>query len=267
MPRGISIHLAVPRPQGTCCVQYALERSIDAAWKMAEIARATGFSVREPLIGAQVTADVVEAVLRGAACELVNGDVLLVTFAGHGCRDVVSAAGQVARFTESWCLADRRVYDTDLFAMWPAFHPGVRIILVSDSCFSGTIGGDKDLITAEGWERWRERRDALQAEVTRQWGLDADCSKQVVPITATGAAIRASVLILAASPENEPAVDGLFTITLRQVWERGAFSNYCELMARIRSALFGQQLPSMSFLGKPFPEFLRQKPFTIEPPV
>lgn len=269
--RGLSVHLAVPVPPDGCCAKHSLDRSVEAAITMAAVARAAGFSVREPLTGTQVTSDVVEAILRGAACELVAGDVLLLTFAGHGCRDVVSTGtGHIQRLSESWCLADRRIYDSELFTLWPAFRSGVRIILWSDSCHSGTIGGPLPGLREDAWDKWREVRADLQRATAEAWGVTGECQRRILPVLEEPPAIQASVLVLAACNEVQTAEDGLFTAKNRAVLDGGGADHYCDLMDRVEHEILpirDDQTPSISLLGRPFPEFLKQNPFTVKPPV
>jgi hypothetical protein len=47
---------------------------------------------------------------------------------------------------ETWCLQDRQFLDDELFQHFRLFKPGVRIIVISDSCHSGTV--TKDIPTA-----------------------------------------------------------------------------------------------------------------------
>src|SRR6185369_3810224 len=40
---------------------------------------------------------------------------------------------------ETWCLWDRQLIDDELYCLWSRFKPGVRIVVLSDSCHSGTV--------------------------------------------------------------------------------------------------------------------------------
>ena len=43
------------------------------------------------------------------------------------------------RSDETWLAFDRQIVDDELYALWGKFKPGVRIIVLSDSCHSGTV--------------------------------------------------------------------------------------------------------------------------------
>ena len=47
------------------------------------------------------------------------------------------------QYDETWLLNDRDLIDDELYALWAVFAPKVRIIVLSDSCHSGTITRDR----------------------------------------------------------------------------------------------------------------------------
>ena len=76
--------------------------------------------------------------IRAAAKQLKRGDFFLLTYSGHG--------GQVADVTgdeddhqdETWCLYDGELIDDELYVELSRFATGVRVLVLSDSCHSGT---------------------------------------------------------------------------------------------------------------------------------
>lgn len=149
MTRGVSIHVGLNEVDPNHYVDengnpwdgrlYACEA--DAA-KMAELATGLGYEVRPPLLSQQATVAAVSAALEDVAQGLEPGDALLITYSGHG--------GQVENtnprndpepdnLDETWCLFDRQMLDDELFALFSKFRPGVRIVMFSDSCHSGTV--------------------------------------------------------------------------------------------------------------------------------
>lgn len=74
-----------------------------------------------------------------AAKELQKDDILLVTYAGHGGQVPDASGDEVDSRDETWCLFDRQLPDDELYRMWRYFSPGVRILVLSDSCHSGTV--------------------------------------------------------------------------------------------------------------------------------
>jgi hypothetical protein len=137
--RGLSIHIGVnridPAHYGTAGVLHGCENDARA---MEALARAQGFEPRM-LLTTDATSAQVLAALRDAASRLRTGDILLLTYAGHGAQvpDLDDEAED--RQDETWCLYDRMVLDDELYAAWGQFAAGVRIAVLSDSCHSGTV--------------------------------------------------------------------------------------------------------------------------------
>lgn len=77
----------------------------------------------------------------GEMAEIMNsGDLLVVSYSGHG-GQVPDINGDETDdgLDETWCLYDGQLLDDELHAAWMKFQPGVRILVFSDSCHSGTI--------------------------------------------------------------------------------------------------------------------------------
>lgn len=137
--RGLSIHIGVnridPAHYGTAGILHGCENDARA---MEALARAQGFEPRM-LLTTEATSAAVLAALRDAAGRLRTGDILFLTYAGHGAQMPDLNNEDEDRQDETWCLYDRMVLDDELYAAWGDFAPGVRIALLSDSCHSGTI--------------------------------------------------------------------------------------------------------------------------------
>lgn len=272
MARGISLHFAVSTPGPGCCETSTLASPRANAATMADIARKKGFWVREPLLDSRVDSHAVLRALRGAACELEPADILLLTFAGHGCE----ATGLRPAFEpkdQGWCLTDRLFLDNELDKALEAFQPGVRILIVSDSCHSRTISGGPFLPkeAPAGHAAFAAMRDARAEQIAADWGLEDECRLLVLPTTPHPEnRIQASVIVLAASLDHQNAreVSGvaLFTTALKAVTEEDRFETYCGFMNEISGRVSLQrptQVPAMGFAGIPNPAFARQRPFTI----
>lgn len=71
---------------------------------------------------------------------LDEGDVFLLTFAGHGSQiENIGNDFEVSGYDQTMCFYDRMVIDDELGQLWSLFKPGVRILVISDSCHSGTV--------------------------------------------------------------------------------------------------------------------------------
>ncbi len=67
---------------------------------------------------------------------LNTDDFLLITFSGHGAR---KKSGEYNNYDEGWCLYDKIVFDDELVDLLTDFNEDVRILIISDSCFSGGV--------------------------------------------------------------------------------------------------------------------------------
>jgi len=102
------------------------------------------------------------------AAVMSRGDLLVVSFSGHG-GQVPDGNGDESDdgLDETWCLYDGQLLDDELHGAWMKFRPGVRILLFSDSCHSGTVlkmlrmdfESPKRIEDFES--RWRQRRQLL----------------------------------------------------------------------------------------------------------
>jgi hypothetical protein len=105
---------------------------------MAAIAGQAGFRVRKLLTAAATKQNIKGSLVRAAA-GLLPGDILLVTYSGHGGQYPDQNGDETDdRMDETWCLFDGQVVDDELAALWGTFQPGVRVLVFADSCHSGT---------------------------------------------------------------------------------------------------------------------------------
>src|SRR5690349_18204302 len=87
----------------------------------------------------EATADSVIAAIGQASNDLGPQDILFLTYSGHGGQVADEAGDEDDGKDETWVLYDRQLVDDELYALWAKFQPGVRIIMLSDSCHSGTM--------------------------------------------------------------------------------------------------------------------------------
>jgi hypothetical protein len=104
---------------------------------------ARGFSVTS-LIDAQATkaamADGVKTVIGQAG----TGDVVVITFSGHGTYVPDMDGDELDGLDEGLCPYDLQtgggaLLDDEIHALFAARKPGARLVLISDSCHSGTV--------------------------------------------------------------------------------------------------------------------------------
>jgi metacaspase-1 len=139
MAQGISLHLGLnqidPAVYGT---GNDLAGCVNDARAMQALAVAQGFQTTLMLDEQATSASVIQAIA-GAASSLRAGDMLLLTYSGHGSQVPDKNGDEPDGSDETWCLYDRMLIDDELNQLWSQFSAGVRIFMLSDSCHSGTV--------------------------------------------------------------------------------------------------------------------------------
>ena len=92
------------------------------------------------------------------------GDFFLCTYSGHGgqVRDK-NHEEESDRSDETWVLYDRQLVDDELYALWATFKPGVRVVILSDSCHSGSVTKEHRRGRPGRRRDGRDRRHAVAA--------------------------------------------------------------------------------------------------------
>lgn len=76
--------------------------------------------------------------LKRAAQTLKSGDTFVFYYSGHGGQQPDTSGDETDGQDETLVAYDRQIIDDELNDIWLSFKPGVRIIMLSDSCNSGT---------------------------------------------------------------------------------------------------------------------------------
>lgn len=90
------------------------------------------------LVDSRATRRGVVQAMRTAANALKEGDLFVMSVAGHGARETLDGNGGTS-VHESWCLWDGKLLDDEIVSVVREFAPGVRIVMVNDQCHSGGI--------------------------------------------------------------------------------------------------------------------------------
>lgn len=263
MAQGSSLHLGL-NAVDPCSYDGAWEGRLVGAVQDAEdmyaIACAQGFQASK-LLEEAVTREAVIKAIRCASETLQAGDILLLTYAGHGGRLPDKSGDESDGYDETWCLYDGHLLDDELNLLWQGFAAGVRILVISDSCHSGTvtrgaIGQPRAMPDKVAVDTWRNRREFYRDLLE---GMETDCT----------APPAASVRLLSACREDQSAYDGLpngfFTKTLKEVWDNGHFAgDYTRFFEQIYERMYQYQPPAHVFTGQPDTFYDTQKPFQID---
>jgi hypothetical protein len=241
---------------------------------MQSIATEQGFSA-SMLLTADATVENVMNALTDASGKLGAGDILFVTYSGHGgqVRDLHN--DEPDNVDETWCLFDRQVADDELYAAWGQFAAGVRILVLSDSCHSGTvtktIERERDQLIQALEEGTLPRVRALPLGViagtyvahrdTYDGVQERNASDETVDVAAT-------VLLVSGCQDDQVSLDGAFngafTAALLRTWNNGAFAgDYPSFHAAIVERMPNTQRPNYFLSGAADAAFEAQRPFSI----
>lgn len=307
MPTGVSIHIGVNHVDrlhyGDPC---RLDGCVGDARAMYALAREEGF---EPhlLLNEQATAGAVLGAIAEAAPRVGNDGFLLLTYSGHGGRlrdrsDDPKDYDHLDLTDETWCLHDRQLVDDELYECWTKFAAGARVLVVSDSCFSGgvirtgdrpdearrrrrTLWGavpapeaeealrttqsaaerNRGRVVRGGHARRRALNDMRTRRVYRQNRREYEALKETLR-NRPRQPVEAQVMVLSAAQESETAADGkengAFTKALLEVWGGGAFQGDYAALYEAVLKRLAPRQNPMLLMLHP-PAFIRQRPFTI----
>jgi hypothetical protein len=141
MSVGYSLHIGLNRidPSHYAGSAGRLRGSESDALAMQSIAKSMGFVDKILLTKDAIRERVINLII-DASRKLLNGDFFLVSYSGHGgLLPNLNNDPEPVGYDQTWCLFDAQLVDDELKFLWSSFKPGVRILVVTDSCFSGTI--------------------------------------------------------------------------------------------------------------------------------
>jgi hypothetical protein len=269
MAKGISLHIGLNfvdpgRYNGWDGKLNACEND---ATDMERIAAVQKFET-SLLLREKATRDNVIKAIRQASTDLKAGDIFYISYSGHGGQLPDLNGDEPDGQDETWCLFDGEFLDDELNELWVGFKKGVRILVTSDSCHSGTIikeATNNMVIFSDFSPRFMDSQHALSTYISNRDFYDKLLLKQK-DISATD--IQASIILISGCQDNQYSYDGTFngafTGALKRVWNGGQFNkNYKIFHRQIQYLLPAYQSPNYLVYGIPDPDFENQNPFTI----
>ena len=243
---------------------------------VADIAKAKGFKTQTLVTRSATRKNVIQAMDK-AAGSLQAGDIFLLFYSGHGGQVPDMNNDEDDHQDETWCLYDGEFVDDELYALWRKFAPGVRILVFSDSCHSGTVtkmayyqgtatARGQGVTSREVRYRFMPPDVALRTYRNNKTFYDR-ILKAKVP-SEKQPAVKATVLLISGCQDNQLSADGdfngLFTAQLLKVWKNGAFKgDYKKFHKMIVNRMPPDQTPKYFKVGAANPKFEAQKPFTV----
>ena len=220
------------------------------------------------LLGQKATRENVISHLKEASKRLESGDIFLLSYSGHGAQLPDKNGDEPDGQDETWCLYNGQMLDDELDELWTLFKSDVRIVVVSDSCHSGTILRAKSNSNyGEFTPKFLSSQKSMNTYLKNKDFYDEILLKQK-DISKIEKMTQASIILISGCQENQFSFDGpkngVFTSVLKKVWNNGKFEgSYRTLHRRILSRLPEYQSPNFLTYGKVNKEFERQRPFTI----
>jgi hypothetical protein len=259
-----------------------LAACVNDAKCMQQIADNLGYS-STLLLDEEATADRVICEIGRAANELDENGILLLTYSGHGGQMPDADGDEDDNKDETWVLYDRQLVDDELYNLWNQFSAGARIVVLSDSCHSGTVTRDREyqaLAVSPGLaHHYRTKAGPARFRAMPMQTAAADYQRRRrfydAQQFAAGARKRAdmgaSVLLISGCQDNQLSsdgdVNGLFTAKLLEVWGNGDFEgSYVAFHQAIVERMPATQTPNYYIVGTSNPDLEAQKPFTVAVP-
>lgn len=289
-PKAMSLHIGLNEVSAAAYAGWTgpLAACEFDANDMAAIAKSKGMKSTLLLTKKGTRANVLAA-LRAAAKALTAGDLFFMSYSGHGGQVPDVSGDEADKQDETWCLFDGQLIDDELYFELSRFKPGVRILVLSDSCHSGTVTRagpplpgtphqrPKLMPSAVGLRVYAANKafyDQLQRDVAQAaGGVSADPDTALANVAVSGrltaivSKFNPAVILISGCQDNQTSMDGdhngAFTEQVLKVWNHGAFKgNYAELHARARQGLPPTQSPNLFTLGGAA-AFLKQTPFAV----
>ncbi|HET7524605.1 MAG TPA: caspase family protein [Burkholderiaceae bacterium] len=255
---------------------------------MAEIAKSIG-AKPTVLLTKKATRSAVLGTMRAAAGSLGADDLFFLSYSGHGGQVPDVTGEEDDKKDETWCLYDGQLIDDELYAELARFKAGVRVLVLSDSCHSGTVTREVPVpgaaidarpkwmptaVAMRTYEANKEFYDKIQRDVAAAAGarpVDPDAALSQVAASGRLAAIvknfAPAVVLISGCQDNQTSMDGdhngAFTEQLLKVWNHGAFKgNYGLFHKQILAKMPSTQSPNLFTLGRAG-KFLAQQPFKV----
>ena len=289
-PKALSLHLGL---NGVSAAAYAgwdgpLAACEFDAQDMAALAKSRGMKPTV-LLTRKATRAGLLLNMRQAAQTLKAGDLFFMSYSGHGGQVPDTNGDEADKKDETWCLYDGQLIDDELYFELSKFAAGVRVLVLSDSCHSGTVTREgpptvptagprprlmPDAVARRVYAAHQAFYDGLQADVARAAGqayVDPDAALAQVGSAAQAGqlvgAFKPAVVLISGCQDNQTSMDGehngAFTEALLKVWNHGAFQgSYSSLHARVKASMPATQTPNLFVLGVAA-GFLKQAPFTV----
>lgn len=292
MAKAISLHVGVNIVGPIGPTSQPLVGAVNDARAMYNLPALETFDRRELLVDDAATLQTVITRITAAASDLDSGGIFVFTFAGHGSFIGDEDQDERDHNDETLVLYDYMLSDDVLGRdLWPTFKPNTRILMIADSCYSGTVfevppeaiptpftkpfsltGKHYSIASPQGSGRSRSSeviRTISENSRLRHIWANREFYDKLSGGLPENPNLNPSIILLAACRDHETTQDGnphgVFTQALLDALRSSPPpAHYDDLINEIRTRLRGRpQMPMLSTTGQHNPAFLAQRPFTI----
>jgi hypothetical protein len=283
MPKGHALVIGINRvdPNHYDGWDGALKVCEADANKIAAYLKKQKFGSVTKLLTKEATRPNVISALDNLAAKSNTGDLVVVYYSGHGGNEIPDFNKDEDdpwsdRYDETWCLYDAQLVDDELYYQWKKFRKGVRIVVMSDSCFSGDIaklvvlakkGPSKAMPKKEGEKTYQKNKKFYNKLVKELASKELKTFK-----TNKKGKIVASLLQISSSQEFQTSNaetdqfpnNSLFTAVLFKIIKSAKkIKSYEQLIATLKQSMPDFQMPKEQMLGDLSLKLQLDKPFSI----
>jgi len=251
--------------------------SSDANYMMG-LMQKLGFDDSKIFVNEKATTKNLIAKVKSCSKKLKKGDLLVITYSGHGSQMHDFNKDEQGKEDGTWCFYDRQLIDDELRHLWGLFKKGTNILVILDACHSGTSfkalfgkGRNRSFgAIADGLDEFRPRVKSMdQFKSGEVFNENKKVYRKIVnresfPLDK----IKASVQLMAACQDEEQALAGsiisYFTdFILSTIGNTKKIKNYKQLFDAVKkkSQKEIKVTPNWASIGPETDFFLKNRPF------
>ncbi len=196
---------------------------------------------------AAATRDGILSSLYRAAENMTNGDIFVFYYSGHGGQQPDFNSDEMDGKDETLVAYDREIIDDKIHEALIKFSTGVRIVMISDSCNSGT--------NYKGIRSIDANENGIFRPVARNSNKDVNIKAQLIHLAGCRDGFSSSGY----------QAGGAFTMALCEAWQNGLFQGtFNDLHSKICQVISSSQKPQYSEYGSVSDDYRNQGAFDIQ---
>lgn len=251
-PKGYALHIGVDNTGPGVYTNFSpLSGCVNDAKALKSITEKEQFDEIVLLADSDAKRDRIKEVLSFFADKAIAGDLVVITYAGHGSQIPDTNGDEISGFDQVLVTYDGFLIDDEIYDLFLNFNEGVRVVWVGDSCHADTqvraatshssIVKTRDLddqTVKAFYEKNKIFFDKISAEIIGKGRENA----------------KASILNMYACQKYELAQEfngrGLFTQSVEILYNSGNIFTIQEAIDQLKKPLNRNQEPNVEFFGK-----------------